>query len=250
MDRDRISTAALAASLLLACMPRAAHAYVVTYDFAGTGRVCDYVDGGAATRCADATAFTGAIVLDVDERGPTGSDASVRGTWEASDGLGWVTPAFEIEWSGRSFVPMRLDGETDFDTYSVVSNDFYVEIPYDTTVDELYTRFASVRFDASVNAVSSVIFRRGTDDLAWLDGLAFADALLAPGADALNVLEFIATREVDPATVGGLEGFYGAVTLTSLTRRAAEVPEPASFALGVLGLLAGAAATRRRRAMR
>lgn len=244
MDRDRVTTAALVAAL--ACTPVAGHAYVVTYDFAGTGEVCDYVDGGAATRCTNDTAFTGAITLDVDERGPSGADAYVRGTAEASDGLGWVTPAFEIEWAGRSFAPLRLDGETGFDTYTVVSNDFYVEIPFDSTVDELYARFASVRFDADVNAVSSVIFRRGTEDLSWLDGLAFTDALLAPGAGALNVLEFVATREIDPATLGCLEGFYGAVSLTTLTRRAAAVPEPWSLALGLLALVAGVSAVCRR----
>ena len=87
MDRDPISLAARVAALtcVLACawLPGAARAYVVTYDFAGTGQVCDYVDGGAGTRCADGTAFIGAITLDVDERGPLGADASVRGTFQS-----------------------------------------------------------------------------------------------------------------------------------------------------------------------
>lgn len=241
MDRGRTLRATwLAAASALA--PCAAHAYVVTYDFAGTGQVCDYVSGGADARCANGTAFTGAIVLDVDERGPRGDDANVAGDWEATDGRGWVTPAFEIAWGDRVFSPQRLEGETGFDTLSIVSNDFYVETPYADVVDELYTRFASVRFDADVNAVESVIFRRGTTELDWLDGLAFADELLAPGADAFNVLEFVASRELDPSTPGGLDGFYGAVTLTSLVRRAEAVPEPSSLLLGVLGLLAGAAA--------
>jgi len=241
MDRDPISLAARVAALtcVLACawLPGAARAYVVTYDFAGTGQVCDYVDGGAGTRCADGTAFIGAITLDVDERGPLGADASVRGTREASDPLGWVTPTFAIEWAGRSFEPLRLPGETGFDTYSVVANDYYVEIPYDTNVDELYTRFASARFDAGVNAVNSVIFRRATTDLTWLDGLDFADALLAPGAGAYNVLEFVATRELDAANAGGRDGFYGAVTLTALTRRVAAIPEPSTLLLGCIAVL-------------
>lgn len=245
MDRDRLPLAALLAAL--ACAPCAAHAYVVTYDFSGTGSVCDYVRGGAGTQCAEGTAFTGAIMLDVDERGPAGEDASVRGTWEASDSLGWVTPRFDIAWQGRTFAPARLAGETGFDTLAVVSNDAYVEIPYDATVDELYARFASARFDAQVNEVASVIFRRATADLDWLDGLAFEDTLLAPGADAFNVLEFVSTRERDPGTPGGLEGFYGEVTLTSLTRRAVAVPEPPALALA---LLAAGAVTAARRAAR
>lgn len=91
---------------------------VTVYDFTGIGNLS--VDGGFST--TPNVSFRGGLTFDVNaanQPAPTAQNSALALT-------GWVTPTFSIEnlslgaWHARQ--PMRLDGQTEFDTEALVDN--------------------------------------------------------------------------------------------------------------------------------
>jgi hypothetical protein len=217
----------------------AAHAVPLTYDFAGTGSVCTYASNASCASTYEG-AFTGSVTFDVLADGPGGADSFTNGSSLAYDYNGWVQSDFLIEWGGNSFNPGPVDSQVASDNYVQLVNGYIIG------AYQAFNRESYQGFDGSTNFYSSAGLTRQSADPSWITDLLFpVGSGLAPGPSAYNELNF---GEYSQSAAGLYAGFSGAVSLSSLTARAASVPEPGTLVIFGIGLV-GLALSRLRRAM-
>ncbi len=222
---------------LLSGLP--AQAVPVTFDFTGTGFVCNYASDASCASRYDG-AFTGSITVDVLADGPSGPDSYTNGTTMAYDYNGWAQADFLIQWGSESFNPGAVPSQISSDNYVQLFNDWG------------YADFIAIRenysgFDGTTEFQSIAQFTRQTGDLSWLTDLSLPSGLgLAPGPSAFNQILFNNSTRTTGEFSAVYAGYSGTVDISSFVRRTTSVPEPGT--LGLLGLgLAGVGFCRRRR---
>ena len=230
---------------VLAIIPGWAAAGVVTYDFSGNGYVDTYTGVGGA-RTTESAAFTGSIVLTTNPSGLTAPETYLHGGSYAENNAGnWVTAAFTLNWNGQSFRPSDLLNPLySSSSLGVYDNDVgHIDFltPYDAlSISEGY----EIENGGTLAALSLFTY-----DTSWLSGLSFPEPvglapLIPPPPNtffgASNIIDFqnFTYSYSDASTSPDFQGYTGRVGLTSLTPRAASVPEPSSLALVFLGLAA------------
>jgi hypothetical protein len=201
----------------------AAHAAPITFDFAGSGQLCTYT-GGTSESCA-ATAFTGAVTIDVLTSVPSGPDSGGDGVTNAYANSGWVQSDFIIQWAGNSFNPGPVPGSTYTSSFASVWNGL---IGIDMlTNEERYEGFVDGT-PAGTYYLSYASLRRSTFDTTWLSDLSFNTSVgLAPDSLAGDGVYFgNSTQDID-----GYTGFHGNIELATFTQRVTPVPEPTTWAM-------------------
>jgi hypothetical protein len=215
-----------------------AYAVPVTYDLSGTGSVC--TDLGAT--CVSNVAFTGSVTFDVDPAGPTGSDAFVYddgSSAQASDNDSWVISTLSFSWAGGSFSDRVVANETEHSSYAeVVSN---------PSEEHLLTSNASVR-DVTYGDLHDVEVNQGGIDLYSYDGSTriFPDVTAFPLLTNLpaetppwqlyvSLFDYAFTEQ--DSNILSTSGYQASFLATSIVERAAAVPEPATLALCLTGLV-------------
>ena len=231
------------ASVLLACLlgGATANAVPVIYDFTGTGALSTYTGVGNAFNTSAPVEFSGWV--SIEEIGvPSGDDSYINDLhgW-AYDYSGWVQSDFFIDWGAGSFNPAVGSG--------IVQFDMLAQNGYEGLYDQLINReyYSSFNPLSGASQLSYAQLDRLTYDLSWLNDHASFDTSvgLATGPNAYNRITFENSSRT--GGVGNYSGWFGSISLTSLTARSASVPEPGTLVL--LGLaLVGVAVTRRRRA--
>jgi PEP-CTERM motif len=231
--------------------PLAAYAAPVTYDFTGSGTLCRFTGTGSAMTCTYGETFTGSVMVDVLASGPNGPDG-YSGPTVAYDDNGWVDSHFAINWGGNTFGPGPVTGNTltqhaawVHDNVSATDGNFY---------DDMGLRESYAGYQAGVSYFSEADFARSTSDSSWLTGLAFDPQItLAPGTNRITFSNYAYLLNLGSMSYD-YTGFNGIIDLGTLSVHGSggdpttPVPEPGSFALAGVGVMAAGLFRWRRKA--
>jgi hypothetical protein len=218
--------------------PLVAYAAPVTYDFTGSGTVCNYTGTGNATACTSGQTFTGSVTFDVLASGPNGSDAYTNGSTVAYDADSWVQSDFTINWGSNTFNPDLVPNNTLIQHTTEVMND-------NSGLDEIVNDERYAGYKNGVSYLSAATLTRATNDTSWLASLAFdLQAGLSPGSNQITFTNYAYLLNLVTMTYD-YTGFSGSIDLGSLTKHGSDggggpttpVPEPGSFALAGIGVM-------------
>jgi len=231
--------------------PLAAYAAPVTYDFTGSGTLCNFTGTGSAMACTYGQTFTGSVTVDVLAPGPSGGDG-YSGPTVAYDDNGWVQSDFTINWGANTFNPGPVTGNTLSLQTTWVHND--LSASDGNFYDEVANKEGYAGYKSGVSYLSEASLYRGTSDSTWLSSLAFDPQIaLSPGKNQITFNNYAYLLNLATMTYD-YSGFNGIVDLGSLTKRGSDgepttpVPEPGSFALAGIGALAAGLSRWRRKA--
>lgn len=226
------------AGVALGLISSIAHAGIITYDFAGTGSLCQFFGS-----CDSGIAFTGSMTVDVNPAGPSGPDSNIDPGASAQDDSGWVTPSFIINWAGGSYQSYVVAGETYHDNYTLMEPGIFGQ--------GLVTRDYSLR-ELIVGATRELVqneaeFRLQPNGAAdpGLGMSAFPEPLSLTPQFGAFIGFFDTSATLVDNQLSAWSGIQGGFELDTLVQRPTSVPEPATLILMCLGV-AGLGLGRRR----